>query len=714
MVGAPHRSIGWLFSLLLLTVPSYSDVTDEKALRIVHQAIVETFPPIVGVLNGAMVLRDVSVRNMSFEQVTDAIRPKVLGSIHLDRIFHDTELDFFILLSSANCIIGNAGQANYAAANMGMCAVAANRRGRGLRSSTANVGAIIGVGYITESARQLDLTVISTHLTHLNEEDFHQIFAEVMEAGYLDSPLGLELSTGLLEVSTDDPNMPKWFTDPKFGRLIVNKTAGADDKKERMNEASILDSLQQCKSEQDVFQVIQQAFAAQLRKTLQITTSDEEIINMRSSNLGLDSLISVDMRSWFLKNFQVSIPVLKIMAGDAQMSSLVEAAVAGIPSELVPQVPRREESISSGTDDGDEPGGPIDWEAEVTPPKDMPTLTDPNAKVPDPNPKVVLLTGASGLLGHHLVNALAAEPSITKIICVAVRRLSERIKTKQLPPPSARLVYYEGDLGLPRFGLTEEQQEDIFSEVDAVIHNGADTSHLKYYMALKETNVESTRQLARLCLQRMVPLHYVSSAGMALYAGMPAFPEISGTTSGAKPPVDGRHGYMCAKWVSESYLERVNAAYGLKIWIQRPSTIVREGSDATEAKADFDWVNALIHYAHRTRAVPKVENNQGAFDLVYVHSVCDDIVGEMLRNEPRLENGMTYVHNVGDIVIPMNRMAEIGKHKGIKSLYKVLPWGVWIATAIKAGLHPAVAALVELFDAPGAQSYPLLLKEKRL
>lgn len=105
-----------------------SDVTDEKALRAVHRTIIDTLPPIVGVLNGAMVLRDVSVRNMSFEQVIDVIRPKVLGSAHLDNIFYDTSLDFFVLLSSINCVIGNVGQANYAAANMGMCGIAANRR----------------------------------------------------------------------------------------------------------------------------------------------------------------------------------------------------------------------------------------------------------------------------------------------------------------------------------------------------------------------------------------------------------------------------------------------------------------------------------------------------------------------------------------------------------------------------------------------------------
>ena len=180
----------------------------EKALRAVHQTIVESLPPIVGVLNGAMVLRDVSVRNMTFNQVIDVIRPKELGSMHLDRIFHDVDLDFFVLLSSINCVIGNVGQANYAAADMGMCGVSANRRKRGLASTVVNVGAIIGVGYFTQSDRQLDMIVAKTVMMHLSEEGFRQVFAEAIEADYLDSPAGSETSTGLLDISPDSANIP--------------------------------------------------------------------------------------------------------------------------------------------------------------------------------------------------------------------------------------------------------------------------------------------------------------------------------------------------------------------------------------------------------------------------------------------------------------------------------------------------------------------------
>ena len=57
--------------------------------------------------------------------------------------------------------------------------------------------------------------------------------------------------------------------------------------------------------------------------------------------------------------------------------------------------------------------------------------------------------------------------------------------------------------------------------------------------------------------------------------------------------------------------------------------------------------------------------------------------------------------------------AEIASHKGRPDdRYEVLPWDDWMERALDAGLHPAVAALVEVFDEPGAPTYPMLLREK--
>ncbi|KAH0404852.1 putative polyketide synthase, partial [Aureobasidium melanogenum] len=684
------------------------DVTNEEDLKRVHETIVESLPPIAGALNGVMVLRDSSIQNMSFQQVLDVIHPKVLGSIHLDRIFHDVDLDFFILLSSLNCIIGNVGQANYAAAKW--------------------------------AYRQLDATVAKMAMMHLSEEDFHQIFAEGMEGGYPDSGLSAELSTGIRDIAPDSGDIPKWYSDPKFGRFILHRKIGDDDRKQQGNTTSIKDRLLTCKARLDVQQVVRQAFATQLRKILQSSLADEEILVAHTNELGLDSLISVDIRTWFLKNFRVNIPVLKIMASDVQMASLADLAVESIPQELVPLVenvetplamsaassalssavgsrletPDGDSSASSATDNDTSPPrtgthtDKIDWKLETILPDPITMFSHlvPN----DRPPKVVVLTGVSGLLGHHLLAALLAQSSISKIICVAVRNLAARIKNEDIPEPSERLQYYAEDLTLPRLGLSTIDASHIFAEADAVIHNASDTSHLKYYSALKDANVGSTRQLLDYCIPRMIPFHYVSSAGIALFAGGGAFPEVSATSTGLLPPSDGAHGYMCGKWVNEVLLEKVNATYGLRVCIQRPSTIIREGDDATTTKADFDWVNALIHYSHKTEAVPEVKHSRGAFDLVYVRSVCDDIVRELLTVDANYPSRITYMNNVGDVIIPMDRMTDLGKSKN--KLYKSLPMEEWCSTAIAAGLHPAVAALIETFDEPGSPAYPALLKDR--
>lgn len=57
-------------------------------------------------------------------------------------------------------------------------------------------------------------------------------------------------------------------------------------------------------------------------------------------------------------------------------------------------------------------------------------------------------------------------------------------------------------------GLSLQQANDIFTQADLVIHNGADTLHLRYFKDLRKSNVGSTQTLVRLCLPRRIPIHY--------------------------------------------------------------------------------------------------------------------------------------------------------------------------------------------------------------
>jgi NAD(P)-dependent dehydrogenase (short-subunit alcohol dehydrogenase family) len=232
-------------------------VTDEQGLQAVHSKICATLPPIKGVINGAMVLRDTTISKMNFDQLTDVLRPKVNGSIHLDQIFWDTNLDFFVLMSSINRVFGNHGQANYAAANSFLWGLAAQRRKRGLRAATVDIGAIIGAGYLErELRRELDAIVERYNMLRMSEEDWCQSICEAIDACRLESPHGPGLTTGLSEVPINAPKPLSWHTNPMFSVFVTSQ--GTIQEKQEVKEAVAIEGqLRACQSAEDVFQVIE-------------------------------------------------------------------------------------------------------------------------------------------------------------------------------------------------------------------------------------------------------------------------------------------------------------------------------------------------------------------------------------------------------------------------------------------------------------------------
>ncbi|KAH6652395.1 putative polyketide synthase [Truncatella angustata] len=756
------------------------DVTDEAALKAAHRKICETLPTIKGVIHGAMVLRDVAISNMSYEQLMDVIRPKVNGSIYLDRIFAEKGLDFLVFTSSINTIIGNKGQANYGAANSFMCSLAAQRQKRGLQTAAVNGGAIIGAGYMErDSRRTWDRITQNNWMMRMSEDDFVQSVCEGIEASRLDSH-GPEITTGLSLVPAHATNAPFWLSDPKFSYFITDEQESSEYHNRNGTEAtsnatSVQDLLLLCKTEQECFETVQHAFTNMLRNVLQVTISDDDLMASHSSDIGLDSLVSVNIRSWFLKQMQVGVPVLKIMSNET-MADLLQFAISAVPRELVPQlndqpepaettvVVSQQQFISNGSADpisltnvqdkgnlngytkgyanGDDSvvapstnGQPswkthqgmnevtatnkdnaINWEVESRPPTSIMNVPSdfesPTSVVP---PRIVVLTGAGGLFGRHLVKYLSMQPSVQKIICIALRNLAQHLEKDELPPPSEVIEYYEGDLRSPLLGLTPAQAAAVFSGADVVIHNGADTSHMKRYQDLWTSNVGSTIELVKLCLPRRVPFHYVSSAGLAMLYDQAAFPPVSVMGSGCRlPATDGSFGYASAKWTCEALLERTHALYKGKwpVCIHRPSTIIREGMDAEGLKAELDWVNALLFYAAKTKTVPQIQRNRGALDLVSVQNACSDLVSRVVQPDERMKKGeISFVHQVGDRIIFLNRLQDMGLEEPSQKPFQVLPLDQWIDKAKAEGLHPAVSALVEMMDDPDLPDYPRLLKQ---
>jgi len=107
------------------------DVSDRAQCAALIEGIGEAHP-LRGVIHAAGVLGDGIVASLDVEQVERVMRPKVDGAFYLHELTAGMELSEFVMFSSASGVMGSPGQANYAAGNAFLDALAQYRRAQGL------------------------------------------------------------------------------------------------------------------------------------------------------------------------------------------------------------------------------------------------------------------------------------------------------------------------------------------------------------------------------------------------------------------------------------------------------------------------------------------------------------------------------------------------------------------------------------------------------
>lgn len=158
------------------------DVADADALaRLMAQRADAGLPPIRGVVHAAGIHEDAPLSALSQESLERVLAPKALGTLNLHQIFADT-LDFFIGFSSASSTLARPGQASYAAANAFLDAFAQYRRRLDLPATSIGWGPWRDIGF----ARSAGGVRLIAHLerlgiTPLSPEDGLRIFERALD-----------------------------------------------------------------------------------------------------------------------------------------------------------------------------------------------------------------------------------------------------------------------------------------------------------------------------------------------------------------------------------------------------------------------------------------------------------------------------------------------------------------------------------------------------
>lgn len=665
------------------------DITNREALLAAYSEAKSSMPPVGGVINGAMVLRDRLFDDMSWADFEAVLGPKVAGTRNLDELFFEDKeaLDFFIVLSSATSLVGILGQSAYSAANHFAASLVRQRRERGQPGSVLVIGFLTGLGYIFRRSDKEHLaTIEKSLLPRLNrqaETDLHEMLAEAIVCGRPDSGQPSELITGIRTSFQET-----WHHDPRLSCYLtqegIQETTGLEEVNGNIKVEAQLAAAEDPK---EGLAILEKCFSQALGNMLQLDPAQISG-DVPVANLGVDSLVSVRIREWFLKELGVEVPVLKIMSTNHSMSRLCEDALAGWR-----KLQTGCETVASGTI-RQEPV--MDWERELAGLIDgIPALIPPGADLVKDSPRSsarrVVLTGCTGFLGTNMLRNLVADTDVAEVHCLCIRSRHVRIQ-------DAKVREYKGDLVKPLLGLSVDDFVRLSGTADLIIHLGAEVNHLKSYDAVRTANVVSTQILLAMATPRRVPVHFVSSSSVAmLQKGTQELAEI--LPSSISPPTDAESlmknaiGYAASKWVSEVLLERA-----------APPTVVHRfpnimGPDAPD---EIPLV-ALDRFCTRMRAVPALDPQQwvGELDIIDVGDVVPEFVANAYGHDPREAFA---VHNYCSTNrYLLSDLAGMYKEK-LGCEIEVLPTAEWMRNATALGMPNGVEATFtghdEIFVSP--------------
>lgn len=305
----------------------------------VKRAIEQIDGTLGGIIHAAMVLDESIFTTMSHQQWSNAMNPKVLGAWNIHTAIKGKEggLDFFLMASSIAGSIPVATESNYSASNSFLDMFARYRRNAGLPATSIGFGMISQVGYLHEHP-DLKSGLTLHGLKELDEDDFLQIIDTALSPPPAVDPgpadgiestshilTGLELFSEAELRQRGFPGSPIEIVDRRYALIrqafgVKNNRSPTAVSSSSTLPAEVVTALE---SDQPIFDILLMMIAKHLSTTL-LTPLEKLVVSEPLAGFGMDSAITVALRTWFYNTFRVEVSFMALLSQTVTVRDLAE------------------------------------------------------------------------------------------------------------------------------------------------------------------------------------------------------------------------------------------------------------------------------------------------------------------------------------------------------------------------------------------------------
>lgn len=315
-----QRIVDELSRLGAKVLPVSADIAVPGDVSRLLAAITESGTPLKGIFHAAAVLDDGPIYTLTPEQMTNVMRPKALGAWNLHAMTKDLSLSCFVMLSSIASLIGSPGQATYVAANTFLDTLAEHRRALGLPAISINLGALSEVGM---AARHEG---VERHLERVGVGSLTPSEA----LGMFDRILAwnpVAMASAKMNWALWGGAYTAWAASTRYRHLMPDSSDAAGSQKTAYEELS------PAEREEAIGIVLVDLVAGILGLPADTVDHGRSLLNM-----GVDSLMAMELQAGIDRKLGLKIPTLDLMKG-ISFGNLIKniSASSGIKSQSEPK-----------------------------------------------------------------------------------------------------------------------------------------------------------------------------------------------------------------------------------------------------------------------------------------------------------------------------------------------------------------------------------------